>query len=186
MTSLWYIRTVRAWLDFWYKRLCFYTRSEKAYKRPSINIWIRKWKYNEWKLFSKYHYLDHWLNKACSNHIYIAEFNNEPIWFIAVLHFPHPSNNKLKKIHRLVIRPDYQWLWIWIKFLEEVSKIYIEKWFDIRITTSNFALLFWLKNRKNWKCLAYWKGKLSTWKLSKDFNKTSSNNRKIATFKYFN
>jgi len=140
---------------------------------------LRKWRYEEWNIFKRYHYLDHWLNKACSPHIYILEYENEPIGFCSVIHFPHPSNDKIKKIHRLVIRPDYQWLWIGIKFLEEVMQIYIKQWFDARITTSNFALLFGLKNRKNWICCHYGKQVFSkTDRLWADLN------RKTATFKY--
>ena len=75
--------------------------------------------------------------------------------------------------------PDYQWLWLWIKFLEAIMQIYLEQWFDIRITTSNFALLFGLKNRQKWICTYY--GKQS---FSKTDTMWADLNRKMATFKY--
>lgn len=114
------------------------------------------------------------MNKA--GKIYILEYGLEPIWFCSVLHFPHPKNKKIKKVHRLVIRPDYQWLWIWIKFLEKIWEFY--KWYDFTITTSNQALLFWLKKRNNWICTMYKKQIFSkTDKLWADYN------RKIWSFK---
>lgn len=93
------------------------------------------------------------MNKA--GKVYVLEYNNESIGFCSIIHFPHPKNKKIKKVHRLVIRPDYQWLWIWIKFLEEVWKFYND--YDFTITTSNQALIFGLKKRDNWICYSYWK-----------------------------
>ena len=135
---------------------------------------IREWKHSEWNLFKKYHYLNSDLNKAWK--IYILELKNEPIWFCSIIHFPHPKNKKIKKVHRLVIRPDYQWLWIWIKFLEEIWKLYHN--YDFTITTSNQALIFGLKKRNNWICYSYGKQNFSkTDKLWADLN------RKIWSFK---
>ena len=169
---------VRTRLDFWHQNNVFYSGNEVAqYKRPKIECNIRKWKYDEWKIFSKYHYLDANLSKAA--HRYILEYEWEPIWFCAVIHFPHPKNAKIKKVHRLVIRPDYQWLWIWIKFLEKVWTFYND--FDYTITTSNQALIYGLKNKSNWICKNYWKQT-----FSKSDKLWANLNRKIATFKLIN
>lgn len=146
---------------------------------------------SERKIFEKYHYLDHTHRRPFSEKdIYILEYKKEPIWFCSVQHYPHPINKKLKKIHRLVIRPDYQWLWMWIKFLEAVCDIYYKKWFDIRITTSSLSLLFWLKKRSNRICTYYDKWWTMEWisrkssKLRENLRKTCSKDRYIWTFKY--
>jgi len=34
--------------------------------------------------------------------------NDEIAGFISVLHFPHPKVKNMKKVHRLVVLPDYQ------------------------------------------------------------------------------
>lgn len=148
---------------------------------------------SEWKIFEKYHYLSHTINSRVSEkNIYILEYKNEPIWFCAIFQYPHPINKKLRKVHRLVIRPDYQWLWIWIKFLEACCDIYYQQWYDVRITTSSLSLLFWLKKRDNWICTYYdkwwsfewdWKNRKSM-KLRQSLRQTCSKDRYIWTFKY--
>lgn len=170
---LWYIRLDRTRLGIWYKRLHFYEGTSR-HKRPPIELKIREWKHSEWELFKKYHYLSSDLNKA--GKVYVLEYNNESIGFCSIIHFPHPKNKKIKKVHRLVIRPDFQWLWIWIKFLEEVWNFYND--YDFTITTSNQALIFGLKKRSNWICYSW--GKQSFTKSNKLW---ADYNRKMASFK---
>ena len=43
---------------------------------------------------------------------YIGFFENNPVVFFAVLHFPHPRVKNFKRGHRLVVLPDYQGLGI--------------------------------------------------------------------------
>lgn len=148
---------------------------------------LRHWTTAERNLFRRYHYLSAEHTKSIStNDIRILDLWKEPIWYCSVIHFPHPINKKIKKIHRLVIRPDYQWLWIWIKFLERVCDRYYKRWYDIAITTSQFALVYWLKKRPNRICTHFWKWWLQSRKteLWKKMNKTASVNRIIYTFKY--
>jgi GNAT superfamily N-acetyltransferase len=120
------------------------------------------------------------LNKSSA--IYILEINNEPIGFCAVIHFPHPRNAKLKKVHRIVIRPDYQGLGVGTKFLEEVGKLYSD--FDFRITTTNSALINSLKVKKKWVCTNYSLGTKHNGRLSTTSTNTTS--RIMATFKLMN
>lgn len=185
---LWCSWTIRARPNIWYEDVFFYARNDVAkYKRPSIECKIRHWTVDERKIFQKYHYLSHQHRTPFpSKDIYVLEYKNEPIWYCSVQHFPHPTNKKLKKIHRLVIRPDYQWLWIWIRFLESVCEEYAKDWYDIRITTSSLSLLNWLKNSKNRICTSYWMWWI-WWKKSQLYNnlqKTMAKDRKIWTFRY--
>lgn len=60
-------------------------------------------------------------------------------------------------IHRLVVLPDYQGIGIGIKFLNEVSNIYIQKGWKVRIITSSPSLSNGLIKNKNW--ILYHKGK---------------------------
>jgi hypothetical protein len=134
----------------------------------------------------KYHYLDRTHKKPFSTKdIYIIEYEWEPIWFCSVNHFPHPHIKNMKKVHRLVIRPDYQWLWIWIRFLEFVAKIYVERWYVFTITTSSNSLLQWLKKRSNRKCFRYWIiNWTNKWKWFEHLNKTCSIDRITWSFRY--
>ena len=177
--------------NIWYEDVHFYQGNDVAqYKRPSIECKIRNWTIDEWKIFRKYHYLSsehkpHFSSKD----IYILEYKNEPIWYCSVHHFPHPITKNLKKIHRLVIRPDYQWLWIWIRFLEFVCDRYAKQWFFVSITTSSLSLLKWLNWRKNRICLSYkrsdwWSESAKSRSLRKNLIKTMSLDRKVWSFRY--
>ena len=71
-------------------------------------------------MFAKYHYLNHSHNNAAK--VYIATINDSIAGFLSVLHFPHPKAKNIKKIHRLVILPDFQGAGFGLLFLNYISK----------------------------------------------------------------
>lgn len=75
-----------------------------------------------------------------SAHCYIGYFENNPVCFFAVLHFPHPSVKNFKKGHRLVVLPDYQGLGIGHIFCSEIAQIWKDKGYRFVITSSTKAL----------------------------------------------
>ena len=103
-----------------------------------------------WKMFSKHHYLSHSHNNAAN--VFIATVNDDIAGFISILHFPHPKVKNLKKVHRLVILPDYQGAGFGIKFLNEIGKHYKEQKFRYSIVTSAPSLINALKKSKEWNC----------------------------------
>jgi len=133
-----------------------------------------------WKMFSKYHYLNHSHNNAAR--VFVATINDEICAFCSVLHFPHPKVKNIKTGHRLVIFPDYQGLSISHKFLDELGKIITEEKNRFCFTTSNPAMIFYLKIAKNWRCTNFGrkpkqKGDLAT-------SKSSSHNRITTSWEY--
>jgi len=104
-----------------------------------------------WKMFAKHHYLSHSHNNAAN--VFIAMINDEVAGFLSVLHFPHPHSKNLKKVHRLVILPDYQGLGFGIKFLNEIGNIYKKENWRYTIVTSAPSLINALKKSKQWICL---------------------------------
>lgn len=117
--------------------------------RPEINFKIYETTNKSiWKMFAKHHYLSHTHNNAAK--VFIATINDEIAGFLSVLHFPHPKAKNIKKVHRLVILPDYQGVGFGIKFLEEIGRLYkMEKW-RFNIVTSAPSLIFALKKSKKW------------------------------------
>jgi len=103
-----------------------------------------------WKMFAKHHYLSHSHNNAAN--VFIATVNNEIAGFISVLHFPHPKVKNMKKVHRLVILPDYQGIGIGMKLLNKVGKIYKHKELRFNIVTSAPSLINTLKKSIEWNC----------------------------------
>lgn len=101
----------------------------------------------EWNRFSKYHYLSHYHHPAAE--CYGLFIDKELAGFCSVLHFPHPILKNLKRVHRLVIHPDYQGLGIGLRLLNDVAKLYIPK-FKFGIITSSPPLILSLSNSPDW------------------------------------
>ena len=148
-------------------------------RRPEIKLDIRYAKSEEWTLFSQYHYLSSSHNNSADK--YIAEINGVPVAWCSVLHMPHSRNKKLKRIHRLVVRPDYQGLGIGFKLLNFVAEIYRKKHFDVHITTSLKYMTKILSKKTSWKCTHL--GRKSPYG-SKMFRKTESSSRLTSSYKY--
>jgi ABC-type lipoprotein export system ATPase subunit/GNAT superfamily N-acetyltransferase len=106
-----------------------------------------------WKMFAKHHYLSHSHNNAAK--VFIATVNNEIAGFLSVLHLPHPKAKNIKKVHRLVILPDYQGIGIGLKMLNEIGIIYKKEKWRYTIVTSAPSLIYALKKSVNWKCNHY-------------------------------
>jgi GNAT superfamily N-acetyltransferase len=103
-----------------------------------------------WKMFAKHHYLSHSHNNAAN--VFIATINDEVAGFISVLHFPHPKVKNLKKVHRLVILPDYQGAGIGLTLLNEIGKVYKNRNDRFNIVTSAPSLINALKKSSKWAC----------------------------------
>lgn len=127
-------------------------------RRFEISIYSRDDKNEIWSLFRQHHYLSANLNEA--SNVYVAMLNNETVGFCAVLPQPHAYCINGYRIHRLVIKPDFQGLGIGLKFLEFIADYYnkLEKVMYIR--TTHIKLINALKNSNNWK-LTSKEGKIS-------------------------
>lgn len=104
------------------------------------------------------------------------------IGIIGVIHFPHPTNPKIKKVTRLVVLPDYQGIGIGTRFLNAVAEFY--KDYDFNITTSARNLIHALNKNDNWALKRY-----DITKKQKGGNKRLAKTQrrvKTATFRYVN
>lgn len=125
--------------------------------------------------------MNHDINNA--SQCFAAYINNVAVGFIAVIHFPHPKSKNIKKIHRLVVLPDYQGVGIGIRLLEFVAKLLKKNAFRCLITTSTPALMHALNKNKDWKLNRF--GRVSNTKTNiVDLSKTSSAKRITTTYEY--
>lgn len=144
--------------------------------RPEIKFGIYKAKDKSiWRMFAKYHYLSHTHNNAA--HVYIATINEEIAGFLSIIHFPHPKSKNIKRVHRLVVLPDYQGAGFGIKFLNEIGKKYRKEKYRYTIVTSAPSLINALRKSSDWLCKHYGRFK-GQQKISND----SSKNRITASF----
>ena len=130
--------------------MTFHSNEGQKKNRPEIKFEIFQTNDKSvWKMFSKHHYLSHNHNNAAQ--VYLGFINNELAGFISILHLPN-KDKTLKKVHRLVVLPDYQGLSIGIKLLNQIAKIYKNNGWRFTIVTSSPSLMFSLKKQSNWFC----------------------------------
>lgn len=160
--------------------MTFHSLEGQKKNRPKIKFKIYETKNKSiWKMFAKHHYLSHTHNNAAK--VFIATINDEIAGFLSVLHFPHPKVKNLKKVHRLVILPDYQGAGFGIKFLNEIGKIYKKQKQRYNIVTSAPSLIFALKKSTEWITTRY--GRTSSQsKYTTVGNMQISKNRITASF----
>ena len=158
--------------------MTFHSYEGQKKNRPEIKFNIYKAKDKSiWGMFAKHHYLSHSHNNAA--HCYIATINDEIAGFLSVLHLPN-KDPRIKKVHRLVILPDYQGAGFGIKFLNEIGEIYKKGKWRFTITTSSPSLIFTLKNNILWRCNSIGRGGGN--KGLKDMIKTEAKNRLVMSF----
>ena len=97
-------------------------------------------------MFAKYHYLDHSLHKA-SRQI-IGVYDGQIVAHAGILQFP--MRKGWKRVHRLVVLPDYQGVGIGVKFINEVADIISADGFRLNLSTTTPALVGALKRSGKW------------------------------------
>lgn len=157
--------------------MTFQSFEEQKKNRPEIKFNIYKAKDKSiWRMFAKHHYLSHSHNNAA--HVYLATINDEIAGFLSVLHLPHPKVKNIKKVHRLVILPDYQGAGFGIKFLEEIGNIYKKEKYRYSIVTSAPSLIYALKKSNKWMCKNFGRLKGGGTGLLHGKNSSSTSNSK--------
>lgn len=153
--------------------MTFRSNDGQKKNRPDIKFEIFKTTDKSiWKMFAKHHYLSHNHNNAAQ--VYLAYINNQLAGFISILHLPN-KDKTIKKVHRLVILPDYQGLSIGVKLLNEIGKIYKKDGWRFTIVTSSPSLMFSLKRQAEWVCKNI--GKIAPPNYLKSMVKTQATNR---------
>lgn len=152
-------------------------------QRPEIKLCIRHAEEREWQLFKNHHYLSGSHNASARK--YIVEINHVPVAWCSVMHLPHPKARNIKKVHRLVVRPDYQGLGIGMHVLNFVSSLYTSKGYRMMITTglSYFAKV--LSKSAEWRLTRQSHvSRLSRSSSVKSMVKANSANRITASFEF--
>lgn len=122
--------------------------SRRLLRRPDIKCEIREASQQEWKQFMDFHYLSHEHNAAA--HRYICEIGGDPVAWCSVLHFPHPKVKNMKRIHRIVVKPDYQGIGLGSRFMSEIAKKYKSKGYRVSLVSSSPSFIHGLQRSKNW------------------------------------
>jgi GNAT superfamily N-acetyltransferase len=120
-------------------------RPGPGWQRPSIELKIFRCDRAAWRLFGKYHYLDHKIqnNATC----YAGFIDDVPVCFAGIVH----ANGKAYRISRLVVLPDYQGIGIAGRFMNSVAGIYTRQGLRIRIGSAHPSMVAMLARSNEWK-----------------------------------
>lgn len=135
-------------------------------------------------MFRKYHYLNTDLHTAAQQ--YVGVINGEIVCHTGIIYFPMKKG--AKRVHRLVVLPDYQGIGIGTRFIKAVAKIVKEEGFELNLTTTTPALVGALKRDPEWILARYGRTKGMGWVDAKNPQKqlagASSENRITFSFWY--
>ena len=149
------------------------------WRRPKLEFKFRTASVSEWRNFANYHYLTHEIQKGSK--CFALDYKNYTIGFVAVTHFPHPKVANFKKIHRMVVLPDFQGIGIGKKLLNAVADIFQKQEQRVLITTGALSFIHSLDRTDEWTLTR----KLGKVGESKGMLKgTTSKNRETASFEY--
>lgn len=84
---------------------------------------------------------------------YVGVINGEMVCHTGIIQMPMRKGKK--RVHRLVVLPDYQGIGIGTKFIKEVAKIIAAKGFELNLTTTTPALVNALKKDQQWVLARY-------------------------------
>lgn len=120
----------------------------RSLRRPKINLEIKRVHSSAWQLFRKHHYLNTSLNTSAV--CFCAFWDDAPVAFTAVLHFPHPRRKNTKREHRTVCLPDYQGVGIGNAVSAFIGSICSGLGFNYISTTANPAMIYSRAKSKDW------------------------------------
>ncbi len=141
---------ISEWLEpDWIYNVSTQTFEWSLLRRPQIDVQLFEVSHTAWPLFREHHYLSANINVSAK--CYAAFWNDNPVGFAAVLHFPHPRIKNMKRGHRVVILPDFQGVGLGNRLSEFVAQIYHDKGFRYVTTTSHPAMIHYRAKSKKWR-----------------------------------
>jgi ABC-type ATPase with predicted acetyltransferase domain len=157
--------------------------ARRCLRRPSIELEIYQCHPNDWRLFSKHHYLNS--NKLSTGaQCYVALWNKIPVSFCAVM--SSVGHRGIRRISRIVTLPDYQGVGIGKTLLNFVADRYKNQGYRMTIGTSHPAMIQSLLKAKQWvfRETAGNEGNRGRTKRMKSLRNSVVIGRKIAYFEY--
>lgn len=79
---------------------------------------------------------------------FVGVINGEIVCHTGIIYFPMQKGKK--RVHRLVVLPDYQGIGIGTKFIKKVAKIVTAEGFELNLTTTTPSLVGALKKDPQW------------------------------------
>lgn len=164
---------------------------EQKKNRPAIELSFvdvkdTRAKEGYWRIFRKYHYLNHSFQKGAR--VFVTYANGQICGFVSYIYFMHPrGNEKLWQAHRVVVLPDYQGIGIGGAQMNYTAEILAKEGKTAIITSSNMSMVMSLRKDEKWKCTHFGRHrtKSMTGERHNIADKNGSSCKRItASFKY--
>ena len=84
---------------------------------------------------------------------YVGVLNGEIVCHTGIIQMPMHKGKK--RVHRLVVLPDYQGIGIGTAFIKEVAKMITQEGYELNLTTTTPALVGALTRDKDWVLARY-------------------------------
>lgn len=158
------------------------TLGRSLYQRPKIELTIKRVYSDAWQIFRKHHYLDTNLNQSAV--CFCAFWNDVPVAFTAVLHFPHPTRKNTKREHRTVCLPDYQGVGIGNAMSAYVGSLCKGQGWSFVSVTSHPGMIQSRIKSKNWRLRHIGRQSAGLPTSIQSLRKTYSISRNVGSFEY--
>jgi len=136
------------WLEpDWVYDLRDFTLHRRRLRRPTTKIRVQQIRREAWSMFRRHHYLSSSHSKAAQ--CYGAYLWDELVGFCSVIQ--SVGHKGRKRIHRLVVLPDYQGVGIGLALLNCVAEYYRRQKLRMSITSSHPAVMRGLERKSMWK-----------------------------------
>lgn len=143
-----------SWLEpDWVLDMKNQTFKRRCLRRPEIKLSVTCVGRETWSMFKDHHYLSGNLHKASKT--YGCFIDDEMVAFMAIL--PSIGQFGMKRIHRIVVKPDYQGVGIGMAFMTVIGEHYKENNTRLTITSGHTGIIHGLNRNKYWKCTNYYK-----------------------------
>jgi ABC-type lipoprotein export system ATPase subunit len=152
------------------------------HQRPSINLEVKCVHRSAWRIFRKHHYLNTELNNSAR--CFAAFIDDNPVAFLAVLHFPHPKSKNIKRGHRTVCLPDYQGIGIGNALSNYVGSVVTGLGYRYTSQTSHPAMIASRNRSKNWKMTSAPRRVAKHGRSSQIKSWKTQDKRNVASFEY--
>ena len=140
-----------------------------------------------WEVFRKYHYLNTELHTAANQ--WVGILNGELVAHTGVIQFP--MRKGWKRVHRLVVLPDYQGIGIGTAFIKAIAQYYTDNGYVMNLTTTTPSLVHAMRRSNHWRLIRYGRAKENYSRYSKRYgmkgehlNNAASTNRITYSFNY--
>lgn len=134
-----------------------------------------------WKVFRKYHYLNTELHPAARQ--FVGVMNGELVCHTGIIQFP--LRKGWKRVHRLVVLPDYQGVGIGTSFIRRIAELITSEGYRLNLTTTTPALTKALLRNPHWVLCRYGRSKSSYTTMGIKSTENAKSDRRITySFNY--